>query len=117
MFLRRALPDEITDDHQTSGNANSHSQSCLRAGIESCHGRDQCQPGAYRALSIVFIRPRIAEICEHAVPMYLATKPSNFSICSAQQRWYAPMISRKSSGSSLVESAVEPTRSANITVS
>src|SRR5258707_7350170 len=68
MSLRRALPDEITDDHQTSGNANSHSQSCLGAGIESCHGRDQCQPGAYRALSIVFIRPRIAEICEHAVP-------------------------------------------------
>ncbi len=33
----------------------------------SCHGRDQCQPGAYRALGIVFIRPRIAEICEHAV--------------------------------------------------
>ena len=63
LLLRRPLPD----DHQTSGNANSHSQSCLRAGIESCHGRDQCQPGAYRALSIVFIRPRIAEICEHAV--------------------------------------------------
>ena len=30
-------------------------------------GCDQCQPGAYRALSIVFIRPRIAGGCEHAV--------------------------------------------------
>src|SRR6516164_518219 len=33
MFLRPAFPDEITDDHQTGGNANSHSQSCLQAGI------------------------------------------------------------------------------------
>src|SRR6266702_243147 len=67
MLLRRALPDEIADDHQPGGNANSHSQSCPRTDIESCHGRDQCQPGAYRALGIVLIRPRIAEICEHAV--------------------------------------------------
>src|SRR6266404_4749995 len=78
MFLRRALPDEITDDHQTSGNPNSHSQSCLRAGIESCHGRDQCQPGAYRALSVVFIRPRITEICEHAVAHVPGNKPPRF---------------------------------------
>src|SRR5215472_16999138 len=41
MFLRCAIPDEITDDHQASGNANSHSQSCRRADIESCHGRNQ----------------------------------------------------------------------------
>src|SRR5215831_11893676 len=74
LLLRRARPD----DHQTSGNANSHSQSCLRAGIESCHSRDQCQPGAYRALDIVFIRPRIAKICEHAVAHVSGNEPARF---------------------------------------
>src|SRR5262252_245016 len=49
--------------------------------------------------------------------MYLATNPSTLEICSAQQRWYAPMMSPMSSGSRRVESAVEPTRSQNITVS
>jgi hypothetical protein len=38
------------------------------------------------------------------------------AICSEQQRGYAPMISRMSSGSRRVEIAVEPTRSQNITV-
>src|SRR5215475_9262900 len=50
-------------------------------------------------------------------PMYLATTPSDLAICSAQQRWKAPMISRSSSGSSRVERGVEPTRSQNMTVS
>src|SRR6266849_3110742 len=49
--------------------------------------------------------------------MYLATKPPALVMRSAQQRWYAPMISRMSSGSSREESAVEPTRSQNMTVS
>src|SRR5262249_41756677 len=49
--------------------------------------------------------------------MYLATNPPAWVICSAQQRWYAPMISRMSSGSRRAERAVEPTRSQNITVS
>src|SRR5246500_783675 len=78
MLLGRAIPDEITDDHQTSGNPNSRSQSFLRADIESCHSRDQCQPGAYRALGIVFIRPRITEICEHAVAHISGNEPAKF---------------------------------------
>src|SRR6202035_3216956 len=49
--------------------------------------------------------------------MYLATNPPAFVMRSAQQRWYAPTISRMSSGSSRAESAVEPTRSQNMTVS
>src|SRR6516225_5655401 len=49
--------------------------------------------------------------------MYLATKPSKRPTVSATQRWYTPMISRKSSGSRRDESAVEPTRSQNSTVS
>ena len=78
MLLRCALPDEIADDHQPGGNANSHSQSCPRTDIESCHGRDQSQPGAYRALGIVLIRPRIAEISEHAVTHVSGNEPAKF---------------------------------------
>src|SRR5262249_32260477 len=49
--------------------------------------------------------------------MNLATKPPLRSTSSVQQRWHAPMIALKSSGSSRAESAVEPTRSQNISVS
>src|SRR5271165_5627408 len=49
--------------------------------------------------------------------MYLATNPSNLAITLAIARWYAAMTSRKSSGSRRAPSAVEPTRSQNITVS
>src|ERR1700752_4841417 len=49
--------------------------------------------------------------------MYLATNPPALVICSAQQRWYAPMISRMSSGSRRADSAVDPTRSTNMTLS
>src|SRR6201987_1724144 len=41
--------------------------------------------------------------------MYFATNPPARVICSAEQRWDAPMISRMSSGSSRAESAVDPT--------
>ena len=50
-------------------------------------------------------------------PIYLATKPPERVIVSAQHRWYALIISRVSSGSSRVDSAVDPTKSQNITVS
>src|SRR5215831_4947894 len=49
--------------------------------------------------------------------MYLATKPPALVMTSAQQRWYARTSSRMSSGSSRIESAVEPTRSQNMMVS
>jgi hypothetical protein len=49
--------------------------------------------------------------------MYFATKPSNPATAPATALWYAAMTYRRSSGSSLAERAVEPTRSQNITVS
>src|SRR5262245_11598686 len=48
--------------------------------------------------------------------MYFATKPSKRPTVSAAERWYAPMISWRSSGPNWVASAVDPTRSQNITV-
>jgi len=49
--------------------------------------------------------------------MYLATKSSSRSMTLAQALQHAPMTARISSGSSRADSAVEPTRSANMTVS
>src|SRR5262249_60008263 len=72
--LRRALPNA----NKPGANPTPHSQSRPGASIEPRHGRDQCQPGGYRALSIVFIRPRIAEICEHAVAHVSGNKPAKF---------------------------------------
>src|SRR5262249_34562891 len=48
--------------------------------------------------------------------MYLARYPPKREIAEAQLSRYARMTSRSSSGSSWVESAVEPTRSQNMTV-
>src|ERR1700739_321755 len=48
--------------------------------------------------------------------MYLATNPPKRCTVSATHFWYAEMTSRRSSGSMRAESAVEPTRSENITV-
>src|SRR3974377_1607282 len=49
--------------------------------------------------------------------MYFATNPPALEICCEQQRWYALITSRRSSGSSRADSAVDPTRSQNMMVS
>ena len=49
--------------------------------------------------------------------MYFATKPSRRSTAAATQPGYAPKITRRYYGSRRDESAVEPTRSQNSTVS
>src|SRR5436190_17701067 len=48
--------------------------------------------------------------------MYFATNPLKRCTFSATAFWYAEMTSRRSSGSIRAESAVEPTRSENMTV-
>jgi hypothetical protein len=48
--------------------------------------------------------------------MYLATNPPKRRTVFATHFWYAEVTSRRSSGSILAESAVEPTKSENITV-
>src|SRR5262249_61616751 len=67
VFLRQTLAEQSPDHHQTSGNANSHLQSHPRAITELRHGTDQCQPCAHRALGVVLVRLRIAEIDQHTV--------------------------------------------------
>src|SRR6516225_1726841 len=60
---------------------------------------------------------RVAEIVNTPSPIYFAIKPSNRLTSSATHRWYDPITSRISSGSSRDDIGVDPTRSQNMTVS
>jgi hypothetical protein len=44
--------------------------------VEAGYSLDQRQPGLYRAVGIVLVGPRIAEIREHTVPNVLGDKPA-----------------------------------------
>ena len=76
LFLRRTLADQIPDDHQPGGDADPHLQWRRRDGVEPGHLLDQLQPGAHRALGIVLVGPRIAEIGQHPVAHVLGDKPA-----------------------------------------
>ena len=116
-FLRFALADEIAHDHQAGGDADPHLQWRRRDGVEPGHLLDQLQRRAHRALGIVLVGPRIAEIGEHAVAHVLGDKPAaapdhlgDAAVIGADHR--AQIL-----GSSRADSAVEPTRSQNMIVS
>ena len=66
LFLRRAFADQIADDDQPGGNPDPR----LELGgfdIEAADSVDDAQPGSNRPLGIILMRPRVAEIDEHAV--------------------------------------------------
>ena len=80
--------------------------------------RPSCKPGAHRPLGVVLVRLRIAEIDEHAVAHVLGDEAVEAGDrLGARSDDRRAMTSRRSSGSSRAASAVEPTRSQNITVS
>ena len=82
--LRRALADQIADDHQPGGDPDPHPQrgrSTLAIGRP--HRSPQVQPRTARSASSL-MRSRLAEVDQHAIAdMYLATKPSNRAIVDA----------------------------------
>jgi hypothetical protein len=66
VFLRRAFADQIADHHRPGGDPDAG----LEMGgsdVEPTDGGDHAQPGADGAFSIVLMRPRVAEIDQHAV--------------------------------------------------
>ena len=69
----RRRPDRWQSRHAFSGMCGSSLQSAPKS----------AQSRTYRAFGIVLMRLRIAEIHEHAIPMYFATKPSNLRTVSA----------------------------------
>jgi hypothetical protein len=73
LFLRRALADQIADDDQPGGNADTGLE-LNRPDIEASDGIGEAQPGADRTLGIVLVRLRI-EISEHTVAHVFSDKP------------------------------------------
>ena len=76
LFLRGTLADQIADHHQPGSDADPHLQPHRRDGVEPGHLLHQLQCRAHRALGIVLVGPRIAEIGEHAVADVLGDKPA-----------------------------------------
>jgi hypothetical protein len=73
LFLRRALADQITDNDQPGGDPDARLQ-LDRFDFQAGDGIDDIKPSADRALGIVLMRSRIAEIDEHAVAHVLGDK-------------------------------------------
>ena len=82
------------------------------------HGLDDGEPGRGRRARLVLVRPGPAEVGQHAVAHELGDVALEAGDLARDRVLVgARMTSRISSGSSRAESAVEPTRSTNITVS
>ena len=75
------------------------------------------QARAHGTLCIVLVRHGIAEIGEHSIAEVLRDHAAEALDLTGAAAWKPATTSRCSSGSSRVESALEPTMSQNITVS
>ena len=73
LFLRRALADQIADDHQTGGDPDARVE-LDGFDIEAADGVDDTQPRPDRPLGIVLVGPRIAEIDQDTVAHILGDK-------------------------------------------
>jgi hypothetical protein len=75
-FLRLFRTQEIADDHDPRRDANSHMQRRACCTLQLWRGFDDRKPGANRALGVMLVRLRIAEIGEHAVAHVLGDETS-----------------------------------------
>ena len=85
--------------------------------VEPAHGVDQGKAGSYGALGIVFVRLRIAEIDQRPVAQILRDKPIGLADDLVDAAVIGSDHLAQVFGSRRAESAVEPIRSQNITVS
>ena len=67
LLLGRARADEVADHDEPGRDPDAHLQGDAGGGVELRHRLDQGKPGADRALGIMLVGLRIAEIGEHAV--------------------------------------------------
>ena len=73
-LLRLARSDQVADDDEPGGNADTGLQRSAR--LEPGHRRDQLQSRPDRPLGVVLMRLRIAEINEHAVAHVFGHEPA-----------------------------------------
>ena len=74
LLLRRAFADQIADHDEAGGDADARFELDRDVTSSSTDSGDQVQPRPDRPLGIVLVRPRIAEIDEHAVAHVLGDK-------------------------------------------
>jgi hypothetical protein len=67
LLLRRAFADEIADDDKPGGNTDADGERLCSTGLQARHRRCYFQPRPHRALGVVLMRLRIAEIDQHPV--------------------------------------------------
>jgi hypothetical protein len=75
LLLRSTLADQIADHHLPGRDPEARRQSGAARGVASDRF-GELESGADRALGVVLVRQRVAEIGEHASPIYLARWPS-----------------------------------------
>jgi hypothetical protein len=105
---------QIADYNQSCRNSQARLQGS--AELQSANRLDQLQPRLYCPLSVILMRLRIAEIDQHAVAHVLRYEPAEALHSLGNALLIGGVTSRRSSGSIRADSAVEPTRSENITV-
>jgi hypothetical protein len=72
--LRRAFTDQIADDHQPGGNPNTRLE-LDGFDVEATDRVDSAEPGPDRALGILLMGSRVAEIDQDAVAHVFRDKP------------------------------------------
>jgi hypothetical protein len=114
LLLSSARSDQIADYDQSGGNADAGLQWSSR--LQPVHRLDLFQPRPDRSLGIILMGLRIAEIDQHAVAHVFRHEPAE----PLHSLGDALLISGNDLAQVLrvhsAESAVEPTRSENITV-
>ncbi len=71
-LLGRPFADKIANNHQAGGDSDTGGKRMVAAYIESPNGLNDRQPGAHRALRLVLVRPRPAEIGQHPIAHQLS---------------------------------------------
>ena len=109
----------LADDDQPGVNADAHWDAALlrQADIQRSHGLHNPKPGPHGALRIIFMRHRIAKVHQQAIAQILRDMPLIAVDHLGAGLLIGPHHLPQLFGVELLESAVEPTRSQNITVS
>src|SRR5215831_7673153 len=75
LLLRQALADQVADDDKPGGDADAHGELLRSTSLQARHRRCYFEPGPHRALGVVLMRPRVAEISQHPVAHVFGDKP------------------------------------------
>ena len=74
MLLGGTRADEVADYDKPGGDPDAHLQGNAGGVFELLYGVDEGKSDPNRALGVMLVRPRIAEIGEHAVAHVLGDK-------------------------------------------